>query len=159
YLEAQIATVSYPILLDAYYPGKEVAVDVVTDGNNIVIPAIFEHVEKAGVHSAPPTPPPPPISLSDAKTSDTLAASASIAEGIDFKGIFNIQFVIYKDSLFVLEVNPRASRTVPIVSKVTNVNMIELATAALLDEVVYDTFGLLAENDFYTVKAPVFSNN
>src|SRR5699024_7979346 len=65
----------------------------------------------------------------------------------------------YKDSLFVLEVNPRASRTVPIVSKVTNVNMIELATAALLDEVVYDTFGLLAENDFYTVKAPVFSNN
>src|SRR5699024_7732417 len=75
------------------------------------------------------------------------------------KGIFNIQFVIYKDSLFVLEVNPRASRTVPIVSKVTNVNMIELATAALLDEVVYDTFRLLAENDFYTGKAAVFSNN
>ncbi|HLR23610.1 MAG TPA: carbamoyl phosphate synthase large subunit [Pseudogracilibacillus sp.] len=159
YLEAQIATVSYPILLDAYYPGKEVEVDVVTDGNNIVIPAIFEHVEKAGVHSGDSMAITPPISLSEANKSEIVAYSESIAKGMDFKGIFNIQFVIYKDSLFVLEVNPRASRTVPIVSKVTNVNMIELATAALLDEVVYDTFGLLAENDFYTVKAPVFSNN
>src|SRR5699024_11669447 len=104
YLEAQIATVSYPILIDAYYAGKEVEVDVVTDGNNIVIPAIFEHVEKAGVHSGESMAITPPISLSEANKSEIVAYSESIAKGKRFRGVFYIPLVIYIDSLFVLAV-------------------------------------------------------
>src|SRR5690625_2618299 len=80
-----------------------------------------------------------------------------IATGIDFKGIFNIQFVIYNDTLYVLEVNPRASRTVPIISKVTGANIIDLATAVLLGKSLANHVKTLPENDFYTVKAPIFS--
>src|SRR5690625_7790801 len=98
YLEAQIATVSYPILLDAYYPGKEVEVDVVTDGNNILIPAIFEHVEKAGVHSGDSMAITPPISLSNEMKEKIAAYAEKVAKNIQFKGIFNIQFVIYNDT-------------------------------------------------------------
>lgn len=161
YLVSQVDTISYPILLDAYLPGKEVEVDVVTDGEDILVPAIFEHIEKAGVHSGDSMAVTPPVSLSEAHKAQIVNDAERIAKGMDFKGIFNIQFVIYDSQLYVLEVNPRASRTVPIISKVTSVNMIELATAALLGEDLKSnckTSGLLEENDFYTVKAPVFSN-
>lgn len=151
---------SYPILIDAYYPGKEVEVDVVTDGDNIFIPAIFEHIEKAGVHSGDSMAVTPPVSLDNQMKKQIVDYSERVAKGINFKGIFNIQFVIYKDTLHVLEVNPRASRTVPVVSKITGVNMIELATGALLGKSL-QSLGvkkkILPENDFYTVKAPVFS--
>ncbi|MFD2130318.1 carbamoyl phosphate synthase large subunit [Pseudogracilibacillus auburnensis] len=154
------ATSSYPILIDAYYPGKEVEVDVVTDGKNIFIPAIFEHIEKAGVHSGDSMAVTPPISLDKAVKKQIVDYAERVAKGIDFKGIFNIQFVIYNDTLYVLEVNPRASRTVPVISKVAGVNMIELATGTLLGKSLSSLCGnvkLLPENDFYTVKAPVFS--
>lgn len=160
YLQQHTSSLLFPILIDAYYPGKEVEVDVVTDGTDIVIPAIFEHVEKAGVHSGDSMAITPPITLSNAMKNKILAYTEKIAKGIDFKGVFNIQFVIYRDELYVLEVNPRASRTVPIVSKVTGVNMIALATQTLLDKSlksISTPLGLLAENSFYTVKAPVFS--
>lgn len=148
---------SYPILIDAYYPGKEVEVDVVTDGKHIIIPGIFEHIEKAGVHSGDSMAVTPPITLSDSMKKQIVTYAERVAQGMDFKGIFNIQFVIYEDVLYVLEVNPRASRTVPIISKVTAIDMIELATGTLLGKSLATDVKLLPENDFYTIKAPVFS--
>ncbi|PWA12745.1 carbamoyl-phosphate synthase large subunit [Pueribacillus theae] len=150
----------FPILIDAYYPGKEVEVDVVTDGKNVIIPAIFEHIEKAGVHSGDSMAVTPPVSLSATMKQQIAKYAERIAKGIDFKGVFNIQFVIHDETLYVLEVNPRASRTVPIISKVTGVNMIELAAQVLIGKSLGElssTLGLLPENDFYTIKAPVFS--
>lgn len=149
--------ITFPVLMDAYYPGKEVEIDVVTDGENIFVPAMFEHIEKAGVHSGDSMAVTPPISLTDAMKEKAIQYAEKIAKGIEFKGIFNIQFVIYNDVLYVLEVNPRASRTVPIVSKVTGTNMIELATSVLLGNTLSNCVKTLPENDFYTVKAPVFS--
>lgn len=160
YLQSVHSSEHFPILIDAYYPGKEVEVDVVTDGRDIVIPAIFEHIEKAGVHSGDSMAVTPPLTLSANMKETIVKYTKKIANHIDFKGVFNIQFVIYDDKLYVLEVNPRASRTVPIVSKVTGVNMIELATDVLLNKPLRSLtpkLDLLAENDFYTVKAPVFS--
>src|SRR5699024_8471142 len=103
----------------------------------------------------------PPISLSKDEKKLVVTFAERVAKGMTFKGIFNIQFVLYEGDLYVLEVNPRASRTVPVVSKVTGVNMIELATRTLLGQPLkeFSTHGkVLPENDFYTVKAPVFSN-
>src|SRR5690625_3686451 len=160
FISKQLTKSSYPILIDAYYPGKEVEVDVVTDGEQIFIPAIFEHIEKAGVHSGDSMAVTPPVSLSKEMKKQIVDYSEKIAKGIDFKGIFNIQFVIYNETLYVLEVNPRASRTVPVISKVTGVNMIELATGTLLGKSLQSLSGgvkILPENDFYTVKAPIFS--
>lgn len=155
------AATSYPILIDAFYPGKEIEVDVVTDGENIFIPAIFEHIEKAGVHSGDSMAVTPPITLDETTKQLVVQYAEKIAQGIAFKGIFNIQFVLYDDVLYVLEVNPRASRTVPVISKVTGVNMIELATKLLLGASLQSLVGaekILRENKFYTVKAPVFSS-
>lgn len=160
YMAAQLTATSYPILIDAYYPGKEVEVDVVTDGNSIFIPAIFEHIEKAGVHSGDSMAVTPPISLTAKQKEKVVLYAEKVAQGMSFKGIFNIQFVLHEDVLYVLEVNPRASRTVPVVSKVTGVDMIELATAALLGKALdplHKHGKLLPENDFYTMKAPIFS--
>lgn len=153
---------AYPILLDAYYPGKEVEIDAVTDGEKVFIPAIFEHIEKAGVHSGDSMAVTPPISLSNEMKERIVQYAECIAKGINFKGIFNIQFVIYNDELYVLEVNPRASRTVPVISKVTGVNLIEVATRTLLGESlkqIGEDTKLLPENKFFTVKAPIFSTN
>lgn len=160
YLQSVESSEQFPILIDAYYPGKEVEVDVVTDGKDIVIPAIFEHIEKAGVHSGDSMAITPPVTLSADMKETIVKYTKKIANNIQFKGIFNIQFVIYNDKLYVLEVNPRASRTVPIISKVTGINMIELATEVLLNKQLQSLtpkLDLLPENDFYTVKAPVFS--
>lgn len=154
------STLHFPILIDAYYPGKEVEVDVVTDGNEIIIPGIFEHIEKAGVHSGDSMAVTPPFTLSEQMKKQIGAYASTIAKNMDFRGIFNIQFVIDRDELFVLEVNPRASRTVPILSKMTGVNMIELATGALIGKSLSSMsreLGLLPENDFYTIKSPIFS--
>src|SRR5690625_550315 len=157
FISKQITKSSYTILIDAYYPGKEVEVDVVTDGQQIMIPAIFEHIEKAGVHSGDSMAVTPPISLSESMKEQIVTYAERVAQGMNFKGIFNIQFVIYEDVLYVLEVNPRASRTVPIISKVTSVDMIELATGTLLGKSLASEVKLLPESDFYAVKSPVFS--
>lgn len=148
---------AFPILLDAYYPGKEVEVDAVTDGDHIFVPAIFEHIEKAGVHSGDSMAVTPPITLSETMKEQIIDYTEKIARGIDFKGVFNIQFVIYEDVVYVLEVNPRASRTVPLVSKVTGAHVIDFAVRALLGEKLNGNVKVLKENEFYTVKAPVFS--
>ena len=159
YIRNYLTEKSYPLLIDAYYPGKEVEVDAVTDGEKVFIPAIFEHIEKAGVHSGDSMAVTPPVSLSDAMKEQIIEYTEKIAKGIHFKGIFNIQFVIFNEKLYVLEVNPRASRTVPVISKVTGVNLIELATATLLGKSLKTDMKMLSENKFYTVKAPIFSTH
>lgn len=161
YIQQQLTKTSYPILIDAYLPGKEVEVDALTDGDAVLVPAIFEHIEKAGVHSGDSMAVTPPVTLSEEDKQQIVLYTERIAQGMDFKGIFNIQFVLFKDQIYVLEVNPRASRTVPVASKVTGVNMIDLATATLLGKplkALTKHERVLPENEFYTVKAPVFSN-
>src|SRR5699024_9760052 len=161
YIQQQLTKTSYPILIDAYLPGKEVEVDALTDGDAVLVPAIFEHIEKAGVHSGDSMAVTPPVTLSEEEKQQIVLYTERIAQGMDFKGIFNIQFVLFKNQIYVLEVNPRASRTVPVASKVTGVNMIDLATATLLGKplkALTKHERVLPENEFYTVKAPVFSN-
>ncbi|MEH7417783.1 carbamoyl-phosphate synthase (glutamine-hydrolyzing) large subunit [Neobacillus drentensis] len=152
----------WPLLVDKFLPGQECEIDVICDGENIVVPGIFEHIEKAGVHSGDSITVFPPISLSS-KIKETLIDFAGrIAKSAPVIGIMNIQFVIYDEIVYVLEVNPRSSRTVPIISKVTGVPMIEWATRVQLGESLTELsqdLGLLAEPDYFSVKSPVFSSS
>lgn len=157
-LTRNVTESAFPILIDAFYPGKEIEVDVVTDGTNILIPTIFEHIEKAGVHSGDSMAITPPVNLTSEQKKQVVDYAEKVAQGMNFKGIFNIQFVMYEEVLYVLEVNPRASRTVPVTSKITSVDMIELATNTLLGSTLSNNVKLLPENDFYTTKASVFSS-
>jgi len=154
--------IGYPILLDAYAPGKEFEVDLVADGSDVLIPTIVEHIEKAGVHSGDSHAILPAVSLSEDDKAKVVEYSEKIIKKLSFIGLMNIQFVSYHGEIYVLEVNPRASRTVPIVSKVTGVQMVQLTTKMLLGnklvEVVSQT-GLLHDPTFYTVKYPVFSTH
>ncbi|WP_010199456.1 carbamoyl-phosphate synthase (glutamine-hydrolyzing) large subunit [Bacillus sp. m3-13] len=147
----------WPLLVDRYVPGLECELDVISDGEQIYIPAIFEHIEKAGVHSGDSLAVLPSISLSTQMKERLVEYTKKICNTAQIIGIANIQFVINRDNIYVLEVNPRASRTVPIVSKVTDVPMIELAIKAQLGEKLSQT-GIKENPGFWTVKAPVFSN-
>ncbi|WP_026676122.1 carbamoyl phosphate synthase large subunit [Fictibacillus gelatini] len=156
----QSATAFYPILVDQFVCGKEAEVDVVTDGRNIFVPGIFEHIETAGVHSGDSIAITPPVSLTKKDKETILSFTKRIAQSMNFKGMFNIQFVIKDDTVYVLEINPRASRTVPIFSKITGINLIGVATNVLLGRTLAEQ-GFVKDffdNDFFTVKAPVFSN-
>jgi carbamoyl-phosphate synthase large subunit len=161
-LEKNSQATMWPLLVDKYLPGLECEIDVICDGKNIVVPGIFEHIEKAGVHSGDSISVFPPISLSE-KTKETLIDYAGkIANSAPVIGIMNIQFVIYQDQVNVLEVNPRSSRTVPIMSKVTGIPMIEWATRVQLGETLADlcsTTGLMEEPNYFSVKTPVFSSS
>jgi carbamoyl-phosphate synthase large subunit len=158
HMKKSLTDISYPILIDAYVPGTEAEVDVLTDGEDVLIPGIFEHVEKAGVHSGDSTAVTPPFSLSATVKSKIAEDTKRIARAMDFKGIFNIQFVIDEEKVYVLEINPRASRTVPVLSKVYGVDMIGTAVGLMLGEKLTGAqTGLLPENRYYTVKRPVFS--
>ncbi len=160
YINDQIISIGFPILLDAFYPGMEVEVDALTDGSDVVVPGMFQHIERAGVHSGDSLSVIPPINVAQIHKETIIEYTKRIAQGMEFKGVFNIQFVIYKDNVYVLEVNPRASRTVPILSKVTGMNMIALTVKLLLNEKLADhhqTLGYQVEPPYYTVKAPVFS--
>lgn len=147
---------SWPLLVDEFVPGLECELDVISDGMNVFVPAIFEHFEKAGVHSGDSLAVFPPITLTQSCKETILHYTETICKAARIIGIANIQFVIKGDTVFVLEVNPRASRTVPIVSKVTGVPLIELAVASMLG-VPLAHKGLSVEPSFYTVKAPIFS--
>ncbi|MGM7680834.1 carbamoyl phosphate synthase large subunit [Cytobacillus sp. Hm23] len=153
----------YPVLIDAFIPDKEVEIDVLSDGKNIVIPTIIEHIERAGVHSGDSYAVLPAYSLTEEERDKIVAYTERIAQKLSFTGVMNIQFVINKGDVFVLEVNPRASRTVPIVSKVTNTPIIQIATKLLLGKYTLDQLygnkGLLENQPYYTVKSPVFSIN
>ncbi|WP_246943045.1 carbamoyl-phosphate synthase (glutamine-hydrolyzing) large subunit [Bacillus pinisoli] len=150
----------WPLLVDSYIPGLECEVDVISDGKDIVIPGVFEHIEKAGVHSGDSITVFPPVSISKEMKDTIIDYATRIATDLSITGMMNIQYVISDDVIYVLEVNPRSSRTVPILSKVTGIPMVEWATHVQLGDSLKDVsnqLGLLQEPTYYSVKVPVFS--
>ncbi len=149
-----------PVLVDKYMPGIELEVDVISDGRDVLIPGIMEHIERAGVHSGDSIAVYPPYNLNDKFLQKICACSEKLALALGTKGLVNIQYLIFDNELYVIEVNPRASRTVPYISKVTNVPMVDLASkvmlGASLSELGYGT-GLYRTPPYYAVKVPVFS--
>lgn len=154
-LEARMPDITFPVLMDAYYEGTELEIDVLSDGNDIYIPAYFEHIEKAGVHSGDSMTITPPISIGKDVKKTLHNHAKKIAKALEFKGLFNVQFVLYEGTVYMLEVNPRASRTVPIVSKITGVNLIDECINILTGSDLPALQG--GEQTFYTIKNPVFS--
>ena len=156
------ASPEHPVLIDRYLTGKEIEVDAISDGENVIIPGIMEHIERAGVHSGDSIAVYPPITLTD-KDIDTLVEyTEKLALGLNTIGLINIQFVISEGDVYVLEVNPRSSRTVPFLSKITGVPMARLAMQGILGHKLTDTefpLGLQRNQEGYYVKAPVFSFN
>jgi len=151
---------TYPLLIDAYVPGLEIEVDLLSDGDEILIPTIVEHIEKAGVHSGDSHAIMPAVSLTEDNKKTVETYATKIVRELDFKGIMNIQFVISNNQIYVLEVNPRASRTVPVISKITGIPMAQLASKLVLGKSLQEVTsekGLLRDLPFYTVKYPVFS--
>ncbi|TDA66897.1 MAG: carbamoyl-phosphate synthase large subunit [Clostridia bacterium] len=150
----------YPVLIDKYLNGTEVEVDAISDGQDILIPGIMEHVERAGVHSGDSIAVYPAFSLTTGQKQQIIAYTTQLARALQVKGLLNIQFVIYQGQVYVLEVNPRSSRTVPFLSKVTGVPMVKLATRVMLGEKLRDQgfgTGLHPELPLVAVKVPVFS--
>ncbi|HJV44668.1 MAG TPA: carbamoyl-phosphate synthase (glutamine-hydrolyzing) large subunit [Bacillota bacterium] len=152
----QETTFSFPLLVDKYISGMEVEVDAICDGEQVLVPGIFQHVERAGVHSGDSMAIFPAPSLNELQKATITRYTEDIAREIKAKGLINIQLVIAGERIYVLEVNPRASRTVPIISKITGVPMVELAVKAQLGQKLEST-GLLADIPFFAVKGPVFS--
>lgn len=150
----------HPVLIDKYLTGKEIEVDAISDGDTVLVPGIMEHIERAGVHSGDSIAVYPPQSLSEDIKNKIVDYTIRLAKGLNIIGLLNIQFVLSKGEIFVLEVNPRSSRTVPFLSKITGVPMANLATkvilGASLEQLGYQT-GLYPESEGVYVKAPVFS--
>ena len=150
------------ILIDRYMIGIEAEVDAICDGKNILIPGIMEHIERAGVHSGDSFAVYPPQSLSEVVIEQITTITSKIAKSLRIVGMINVQFVVKKNEVFVLEVNPRSSRTVPFLSKVTGIPMAQIATRAMLGEDLVTqglTPGLMPPPDTVNVKAPVFSSS
>ncbi|MGN0808210.1 MAG: carbamoyl-phosphate synthase large subunit [Candidatus Coproplasma sp.] len=149
-----------PVLCDKYLMGLELEVDAISDGVDVLIPGIMQHIERAGVHSGDSIAVYPPYNLSDAMLKKIVDVSTNLAISLKTKGLINIQFLIYHNELYVIEVNPRASRTVPYISKVTGVPMVDLATKIMLGyklkKLGYGT-GLYRNSPYVAVKVPVFS--
>lgn len=150
----------HPVLIDRYMLGKEAEVDAICDGETVLIPGIMEHVERAGVHSGDSIAVYPPQSLSQDIKDQIIDITINIAKELKVIGLVNIQFVIHQEKVYVIEVNPRSSRTVPFLSKVTNLPMANLATKAILGTKLADlgyVDGLWPEDEYVSVKVPVFS--
>ena len=150
----------HPILIDKYLMGREVEVDGVFDGEDILIPGIMEHIERAGVHSGDSISVYPTIHVEDKHKETILRYTRDLAKALGVIGLINIQFIIYNDDVYVIEVNPRSSRTIPYISKVTGVPIIDLATKVMLGQKLKDLgygTGIYKEADYYAVKMPVFS--
>lgn len=150
----------HPILVDKYLMGKEIEVDAICDGENILIPGIMEHLERAGVHSGDSISVYPATSLSQTTIRKIVEYSEKLAKALNVLGMINIQYVLYNDELYVIEVNPRSSRTVPYISKVTGIPMVNIATKVMtgnkLSDFKFGT-GLYREADYFAIKVPVFS--
>ncbi len=159
--EAVSLSTEHPVLIDQYIQGKEIEVDAIADGEDILIPGIMEHIERAGVHSGDSISVYPSYSLSEDVEATLVDYTKRIAKALDVVGLVNIQYAYDGNKIYVIEVNPRASRTVPILSKVTRVPMVKLAVAAMLGhklvESEYGT-GLYKKSEEYAVKVPVFSS-
>ncbi|MBO8159414.1 carbamoyl-phosphate synthase large subunit [Thermosyntropha sp.] len=152
----------HPVLVDKYLLGKEIEVDAVCDGQDVLIPGIMQHIERAGVHSGDSMAVFPAFDLSPDIKEKVIDYTIKLALELKVQGLINIQFVAYDNELYVLEVNPRSSRTVPFVSKITGIPMVKLATRIMLGKSLKEQGykgGLIPEPDFYAVKVPVFSFN
>ncbi len=150
----------HPVLVDQYLVGKECEVDAICDGQNVLIPGIMEHIERAGVHSGDSMAVYPPQSLSAAVQEQIVTYTEQLAKDLNCVGMMNIQFVIHDEQVYVIEVNPRASRTVPFLSKVTDIPMAQVATRVILGISLTDQGyqnGLVQPGELVHVKAPVFS--
>ena len=150
----------HPILVDKYLVGKEIEVDAVCDGEDILIPGIMEHIERAGIHSGDSISVYPAQTISR-KAKDTIADyTEKLARALHVIGMINIQFIVCQDEVYVIEVNPRSSRTVPYISKVTGIPIVPLATKVILGHKIKDlgyTPGLQPEAKHFAIKMPVFS--
>ncbi len=150
----------HPILIDKYLMGREVEVDGVFDGEDLLIPGVMEHVERAGVHSGDSISVYPSIHVEDQHKKTIERYTHDLAKALGVIGLINIQFIIYDDKVYVIEVNPRSSRTIPYISKVTGVPIIDLATKVMLGQKLRDLgygTGIYKEADYFAVKMPVFS--
>ena len=149
-----------PILIDKYLMGVEIEVDAICDGEEILIPGIMEHIERAGIHSGDSIAVYPAWNVSGELTQKLIEYTKNLAVSLKTKGLVNIQYVIYENQIYVIEVNPRSSRTIPYISKVTGVPMVDLATRAMLGEKLKDMgygTGLYKTPPYVAVKVPVFS--
>ncbi len=159
--EAVSLSTEHPVLIDQYIQGKEIEVDAIADGEDILIPGIMEHVERAGVHSGDSISVYPNYSLSEEVENTLLDYTKRISKALNVVGLVNIQYAYDGKKIYVIEVNPRASRTVPILSKVTRVPMVKLAVAAMLGHKLKDSqygTGLYKKTEEFAVKVPVFSS-
>ena len=150
----------HPILVDKYLQGKEIEVDAVCDGTDILIPGIMEHIERTGVHSGDSISVYPAMSIKPEVQEVLVDYTAKLAKSLHVIGLINIQFIVYNDEVFVIEVNPRSSRTVPYISKVTGIPIVKLASRVILGEKITDmgyTPGLAKKSDYIAIKMPVFS--
>ncbi len=153
-------TPDHPVLVDRYMQGTEVEVDGISDGVDVVIPGIMEHIERAGVHSGDSIAVYPPQTLPAKVIYTIIDYTKRLAVALHVKGLLNIQFVVVNDEVFIIEVNPRSSRTVPFLSKVTDVKMVNVATRIALGSTVKELgfrSGLVTPKPYVAVKAPVFS--
>lgn len=150
----------YSVLVDKYMPGTELEVDVISDGQDVLMPGIMEHIERAGIHSGDSIAVYPPYSLTDMMMETVVNCSEKLALALGTRGLVNIQYLIYDNELFVIEVNPRASRTVPYLSKVTGIPMVDIASRVMMGQTIRGlgyTPGLCDTPPYYAVKLPVFS--
>ncbi|MCG9316014.1 carbamoyl-phosphate synthase large subunit [Staphylococcus aureus] len=160
--QAVKASPEHPVLVDRYLTGKEIEVDAICDGETVIIPGIMEHIERAGVHSGDSIAVYPPQTLTEDELATLEDYTIKLAKGLNIIGLINIQFVIAHDGVYVLEVNPRSSRTVPFLSKITDIPMAQLAMRAIIGEKLTDMGyqeGVQPYADGVFVKAPVFSFN
>ena len=158
--QAVKASPEHPVLIDRYMQGIEVEVDAIADGNHVLIPGIMEHVERAGVHSGDSIAVYPPRTLSEFVKNRVIAYTERLALGLQVKGLINIQYVVVDERVYVLEVNPRSSRSVPFLSKITHIPMVDVATHIAMGDTLkkmgYQP-GLLTPAGYWAIKAPVFS--
>jgi len=161
YMENAVeASPEHPVLIDRYLTGKEVEVDAISDGETVIIPGIMEHIERAGVHSGDSIAVYPPQSICKENLDDLVDYTIRLAKGLGVIGLMNIQYILNEGKVYVIEVNPRSSRTVPFLSKITDIPMASLATKAILGKKLKDLGyknGLAPNKDGIFVKIPVFS--
>lgn len=150
----------HPVLVDKYLMGQEVEVDAICDGRDILIPGIMEHVDRAGIHSGDSISVYPAVTLSEKVQKTIVEYTKRLASALHVIGMMNIQFIVLHEEVYIIEVNPRSSRTVPYISKVTGIPAISLATRAMLGEKIADMgygAGLYKNSGYYAIKLPVFS--
>ena len=150
----------HPILVDKYLQGKEIEVDAVCDGEDILIPGIMEHIERTGVHSGDSISVYPAPTITAAVKEKIAEYTRRLAKALHVKGLINIQFIAIGEDVYVIEVNPRSSRTVPYISKVTGIPIVDLATEVIIGKTIRELGyepGLQPEADYFAIKMPVFS--